>query len=225
MSVRQPPSPKLILFDCDGTLVDSAAMISATMETAFRETGLTPPDPSETRAVVGLSLAQAMARLAQDQAEETQRRLVDAYREAFVIKRQDDTLLEPLYEGITDLLADFAARGLLMGVATGKSRAGLDAVLARHGIAERFITLQTADNHPSKPHPAMVERAMAEAGCGPGETAVVGDTSFDMEMARAAGAYALGVSWGYHPAHQLKSAGADRVVDRPAELEAALFGP
>lgn len=111
-----------------------------------------------------------------------------------------------------------AADGWLFGVATGKSDRGLAHVLSLHGIADRFVTLQTADRHPSKPHPSMIEQAMADAGAAPATTVMIGDTSYDMLMARAAGARALGVAWGYHPAHELRDAGAHDVATTVADL-------
>jgi phosphoglycolate phosphatase len=125
---------------------------------------------------------------------------------------------EPLFEGITELLDALAAEGWLLGVATGKSDRGLKHCLERHGIADRFVTLQTADRHPSKPHPSMAELAMAEAGSEPATTVMIGDTSFDIMMALSAGARALGVAWGYHERDELLEAGAEAVAAHPAEV-------
>ncbi len=107
-------------------------------------------------------------------------------------------------------------------MATGKARRGLLAVLEQHGLETRFATLQTADVGPGKPHPAMLERAMAEVGVAPSDTVMIGDTSFDMLMARSAGASAIGVSWGYHPVAELEAAGAHSIVGHFNELPAAM---
>jgi phosphoglycolate phosphatase len=132
--------------------------------------------------------------------------------------RTAGTLHEPLYEGISGLLDRLDAAGWLLAVATGKSDRGLAAVLDHHGIRHRFVSLQTADRHPSKPHPSMIEAALAETGAARGHAVMIGDTSFDMAMARAAGVRPLGVAWGYHPAEDLHAAGAYSVAMDSAEL-------
>lgn len=127
-------------------------------------------------------------------------------------------LEEPLFEGIAEVLETLAARGWTLGVATGKSDRGLDHCLATHGLSSLVATRQTADRHPSKPHPAMLEAALAEAGATPGEAVMIGDTQYDIAMARSAGVRAIGVAWGYHEAAELIAAGADAVADTPAHL-------
>jgi phosphoglycolate phosphatase len=127
------------------------------------------------------------------------------------------TVHEPLFDGIAELVERLDADGWLLGVATGKSDRGLSLCLSHHGLLKRFVTLQTADRHPSKPHPSMILQAMADAGAVAETTVMIGDTSFDMEMAVNAGTRALGVAWGYHPPEELMDAGAARVaVDAPA---------
>jgi phosphoglycolate phosphatase len=127
---------------------------------------------------------------------------------------------EPLYEGIADLLDTLEQSGWLLGVATGKSDRGLRHCLAAHGIADRFVTLQTADRNPSKPHPAMALAAMAEAGVGPQATVFIGDTGWDMGCARAAGCGAIGVGWGYHDHDEMIAMGAHDVANAPDEVAA-----
>jgi phosphoglycolate phosphatase len=107
---------------------------------------------------------------------------------------------------------------LLLGMATGKSRRGVAAILERFGLVSHFVTVQTADTHPSKPDPSMLLKAMAETGVRPADTVMIGDTTFDIEMARAAGAGAIGVAWGYHPVVALEKAGAHVIVDRCEDL-------
>lgn len=209
---------RLAIFDCDGTLVDGQAAICDSMETAFASAGLPAPDRHDVRRIVGLSLPQAIRLLAPDADDALHHRAVDAYKEAFRACRLEGTLEEPLFDGIAEILVSLAERGWTLGVATGKSDRGLASCLATHGLADHFVTLQTADRHPSKPHPAMLEAALVEAGAEPADAVMIGDTTFDMEMARAAGVRAIGVAWGYHTAEELREAGAEQVAATPAEL-------
>lgn len=215
---------KLIVFDCDGTLVDSQHMIVEAMTRAFAAEGRPAPDRQLVLSVVGLSLDLAVGRLAgPDGAPAHVRRLVDSYKQAFGALRAEAEHHEPLYPGAAETIARLAGRpDVVLGIATGKSRRGLDMVLKRHGLADAFATLQTADDHPSKPDPSMLRRAMAEAGSEPGATVMIGDTTYDIEMARLAGAAAFGVAWGYHPVAHLRAAGADLIADDYAALDVAL---
>ncbi len=215
---------RLAVFDCDGTLSDGQAAVCAAMEWAFAETGLPAPDRHNVRRTVGLSLPQAVAMLAPDCEAGLLRDTVDAYKQAFRRARADGSLHEPLFDGIAQLLAAAQGKGWLLGVATGKSDRGLASTLAAHRLGALFVTLQTADRHPSKPHPAMLQAAMAEAGAAPEHTVMIGDTAYDMAMARAAGTRALGVAWGYHAAEELLASGAQAVARTPAELEDMLCG-
>jgi phosphoglycolate phosphatase len=209
---------RLALFDCDGTLVDSHAAIGRAMDECFTMHGLTPPDRHATRRIIGLSLPQIMQALVPDAEADLHGALVDTYRATFHRHRAEGLVEEPLFDGIAEALATLEAAGWLLGIATGKSDRGLRLCLERHGLHARFVTLQTADRHPSKPHPAMVEAAMAEVGAAPETTVMIGDTSFDMMMARAAGAHALGVAWGYHDPHELTAGGAAAVAENVEEL-------
>ena len=209
---------RLIVFDCDGTLVDSAASIVACATAAFEAQGLAPPTPEAIRRIVGLSLAPAMQVLLGRDDPDTALAIAASYRDAFVRRRTDGGALEPLFPGTRALLDALGARGIMLGVATGKSMRGLEAVLAAHDLKDRFVTLQTADFHPSKPHPAMLEAAMREAGAGPLETMIVGDTTFDIDMGVKAGCVPVGVSWGNHGGDELLERGAVRVLERFEEL-------
>ncbi|SMF69496.1 HAD-IA family hydrolase [Allosphingosinicella indica] len=209
---------RLALFDCDGTLVDSQANICLAMEVCFDAAGLPAPSRERTRSVVGLSLVEAMRVMLPDADGGTHVKIAEGYKRAFHGLRGKGLVDEPLYEGIAELIDALDADGWLLGVATGKSDRGLDLCLGHHGLRHRFVTLQTADRHPSKPHPSMIEQAMADAGAAPETTVMIGDTSYDMAMARAAGATAAGVAWGYHGADALLAAGAHFVADRPADL-------
>ncbi len=208
----------LILFDCDGTLVDSQHVIVETMNRTFRAQGLAPPTPEATRSIVGLSLEVAMGVLAPKLDDADHRRLAEVYKEQFANLRVTEDFSEPMFEGARDVLDKLAETDIALGVATGKSLRGLRMVLEHHQIRDRFVTLQTADFHPSKPHPSMIETAMRETGATAETTWLLGDTSFDMEMAVAAGARPIGVNWGYHPTDALFEAGAGIVLERFEQL-------
>lgn len=216
---------RLAVFDCDGTLVDSQANILRAMQDSFARLGLPEPDPHAVRRVVGLSLVEAAQALLPDADAELHARLAQDYKHAFQRLRADRRLdPEPMFAGIADLLEQLAAERWLLAVATGKSDRGLQLCLTHHGILDRFVSLQTADRHPSKPHPAMLLAAIAEAGVGPDRAVIIGDTSFDIGMGRAAGVRAIGVDWGYHDAAELLDAGAEAVAADAAHLKALLDG-
>lgn len=208
---------RLAIFDCDGTLVDSGATIRTALEQAFSVHGLDCPPPEISRKVIGLSLMECMAVLAPGADHAA---LTRSYKDAFFALRGAGEVYEPLFEGVIELLEAMEADGWLLGVATGKSRRGLDHCLDSHGLSGRFVTLQTADHHPSKPHPAMAIAAMAEAGAAPGRTVFIGDTGWDMGCARNAGVGAIGAAWGYHEVEELEAQGAQKVASRPAEVMA-----
>ncbi len=215
---------RLAVFDCDGTLSDGQAAICAAMAEGFADAGLAAPDPHEVRRIVGLSLPSAIARLAPHETPEAHARAVDSYKQAFFRARERGAVHEPLFEGIATLLQQLHRTGWTLGVATGKSDRGLHGCLRMHGIFDLFVTLQTADRHPSKPHPSMLETAMADAGALPGDTVMIGDTVYDIEMAVTARARAIGVAWGYHTPAELLAAGAEAVAATPAELGEMLNG-
>ena len=215
---------RLAVFDCDGTLADGQAAVCAAMAGAFAEVGRAAPPNPAIRRIVGLSLPVAVRHLAPDETPEVHGQLVDAYRAAFFRAREQGLVAEPLFDGIRELLASLHRKGWLLGVATGKSDRGLKGCLVNHGVFDLFVTLQTADRHPSKPDPAMLIAAMHEAGAAPADTVMIGDTAFDMAMARAAGCRAIGVAWGYHAPEELIEAGAAAVAQTPAELEDLIDG-
>jgi phosphoglycolate phosphatase len=167
---------------------------------------------------VGLSLVEAMQAMLPDAEPDLHAALAEDYKHAFQRLRGRGLVEEPLYEGVTELLDLLEAEDWLLGVATGKSDRGLALCLEHHGLRPRFVTLQTADRHPSKPHPSMIETAMAEAGADAASTLMIGDTSYDMAMARAAGVQAIGVAWGYHDREELIAAGADYVAEHPSDI-------
>jgi phosphoglycolate phosphatase len=209
---------RLAIFDCDGTLVDSGGNILAALSATFAGHGLTVPPARECRRVIGLSLVEAIATLIPDSPAELHVDLAEAYKGHFFAMRAAGRVEEPLFEGITDLLHALEEQDWLLAVATGKSDRGLRHCLDAHGIHARFVSLQTADRHPSKPHPAMALAAMAEAGTDPENSIVIGDTSFDMGMAAAAGVFGIGAAWGYHEPEELLAAGAAAVAEEPADV-------
>jgi phosphoglycolate phosphatase len=209
---------RLAIFDCDGTLVDSGATIYEALAETFDRHRIDLPPAGECRRVIGLSLTEAMAALVPDGCQRDHLELAETYRKCFFTARQEGRTEEPLYEGIVELLDQLEADGWLLGVATGKSDRGLLHCMERHGLHARFVSLQTADRHPSKPSPLMALAAMADAGATPQNTVVIGDTSFDMAMAVAAGAAGIGVGWGYHEPGELVSAGALAMAEVPAEV-------
>ena len=209
---------RLAVFDCDGTLVDGQHNICLAMEECFAAGGLEPPPRKRTRSVVGLSLVEAMRAMLPEAEPDFHERLAEDYKRAFQAMRSRGLAEEPLYDGVAELLDALEAEGWLLGIATGKSDRGVALCLECHGLSTRFVTIQTADRHPSKPHPSMVEQAMADAGASPDSTVVIGDTSYDMAMARAAGVTAIGVAWGYHDAKELEAAGADYIANTPADI-------
>jgi phosphoglycolate phosphatase len=209
---------RLAVFDCDGTLVDSGATIYTALAETFRQNGLALPPPEVSRRVIGLSLIEAMAALLPDAAAEQHLQFAEDYKRAFWQLRAVCQVEEPLFDGVIELLDRLEEDDWLLAVATGKSDRGLRHCLESHGIHARFISLQTADRHPSKPHPSMVEQAIADADAAPETTIVVGDTSFDMAMAAAAGTTPIGAGWGYHDAQELIEAGAVAVAESPLDV-------
>ncbi len=212
-----------MIFDCDGTLVDSQHVIVACMSQAWATAGRDdPPAAGEVRRVVGLPLVDAIAQLSPDASAEQHVRLAEGYKAAFRTARAHPDFHEPLFPGAREVLDSLEAAGALLGIATGKGRMGLDLTLQHHGLEGRFVTLQTSDLAPGKPNPEMVYRAMRETGAEPENTVMIGDTSFDILMARNAGVTAIGVSWGYHDQGELEAAGAHTILDHFDELPTML---
>ena len=209
---------RLAIFDCDGTLVDSGANIHRALSEALAEHDLPVPPPQIARRVIGLSLVEAMAALVPDAPATQHVELAECYKARFQALRAGGHVEEPLFEGILDLLDALERQGWLLAVATGKSDRGLKHCLEANNVHARFVSLQTADRHPSKPHPSMALQAMTDAGVSPGNTVVIGDTSFDMGMAVVAGACGIGAAWGYHEREELLAAGAACVASHPGEV-------
>ncbi len=169
--------------------------------------------------IIGLSLLEAFAVLAPGAGSDMQTKLVARYKAAFTEQRQASATEEPLYPGIKDVVAALCAQeDIALAIATGKSRPGVDRLVKREDWHDAFDSIQTADQHPSKPHPSMIFHALQETGADPAQTVMIGDTTFDMDMARAAEVRALGVSWGYHPVADLKDAGAHHITHTTKSL-------
>lgn len=205
---------RLVIFDVDGTLVDSQRDILGAMQVAFACVDQPMPDQATLLAHVGLSLEVIFPMLVPSLDAAQHQQMVDAYKSAYMHLRAQAGVAasSPLYPGAMAALDQLRAMpDVVLGVATGKSKRGLDKLIDGHGLEGFFVTQQVSDSHPSKPHPSMILQAMAEAGTTPAQTVMIGDTSFDMEMAVAAGVRGIGVTWGYHPAERLRAATA--VVD------------
>ena len=211
--IRENSMYKLIVFDCDGTLVDSQHHIVEAMTSAFAANDLSPPHRAQLVRHIGLSVAEAMTALAGTRDTELIERLAKSYRAAVSQMRQKLAWPDPMFPGAREAIASLSEHGgISLGLATGKSRRGVYLFLEREGLRHAFATVQTADDAPSKPHPEMLAQAMAAVGATAHETVMVGDTSYDMAMARAAGVRGIGVGWGYHGTDELTKAGASDVV-------------
>ena len=211
---------KLVIFDVDGTLVDSQHFIVEAQTRAFAAHGLPAPSRAEMLSIVGLSLVQAFEQLVPDGPAAS---LAQAYRDAWSVMRLDPDYADEMYPGAVEAVNALAQRDdLLLGIATGKSLRGVHHLFDERGWHGRFATVQTSDGHPSKPHPAMVLKALAETGLAPVDALMIGDTSYDMAMGAAAGVRTLGVTWGYHTRDQLIASGAERLVESYEDLMAVL---
>jgi phosphoglycolate phosphatase len=191
---------ELLVFDWDGTLMDSAARIVASMRAAFQELGLAPPAPAAARNVIGLGLSHAVAQLAPDADEAMLARLIARYRAHYL--ELDDTPT-PLFAGAADVVAGLRAQGYLLAVATGKSRIGLDRALGESGLGAHFHATRSADETFSKPHPQMLLELLDELGVHASRALMIGDTEYDLLTARNAGVDALAVCYGAHAPERL----------------------
>jgi len=219
MTVMKQANPRLAVFDCDGTLVNSEVNICRAMACAFAASGHEVPPVAAIRSTIGLSLNKVMQVLSPETDEPTRSLLADRFKETlFALRSESGALGEPLFDGVADLLCELYAAGWTLGIATGKTQRGLAQTLSMHGIGHLFSTLQTSDEHPSKPHPAMLIAAMTFVGASPGSTLLIGDSHLDMAMAHAAGVRAIGVSWGNDNPDTLRAAGAGDVAHDASEL-------
>ncbi len=209
--------PALILFDCDGTMTDSHGIIVQAMQAAFQEEGLTTPNTQAVCDIIGLSLTRAIAILIEPELahqEALQDRIAQAYREQYLLAENNVRL----FPHVRETLESLHRSGYWLGIVTGKSKPGLMRVLQRFALSDLFYVLRTADCTHSKPHPAMVLECMQELGVSAAQTGVIGDAVFDMQMAKAAGVRALGVSFGVASSAALLQAGASHVVTDFSDL-------
>jgi phosphoglycolate phosphatase len=192
---------ELIVFDWDGTLLDSAGAIVACIQAAAVDVGMQPPAEERARHVIGLGLGEALRYAVPELAAERHSELADRYRHHYLSRDHELSL----FQGAAELVRSLAAEGYLLAVATGKSRKGLDRALAVSGLRECFHASRCADECHSKPHPQMLEELMDELGVSPGLTLMIGDTTHDVQMAKNAGVEALAVSYGAHPREILEN--------------------
>ncbi|MEO9968670.1 MAG: HAD-IA family hydrolase [Hyphomonadaceae bacterium] len=204
---------KLVIWDMDGTLVDSREVIQTAMVRAFEHHDLAPPNYEQTRKTVGLGLTEACAQLIPEGFEIARLpALVETYKQVFVQRRTEVDFVEPLYDGAFAALQARRDDGWLQAIATGRARRGIDAICEMHpGLSDFFDTTWSADDGPGKPSPFMVEEAMKAVGAECEESVMVGDATFDILMGRAANVHTLGVSWGFGRSDELEAAGAHSI--------------
>lgn len=209
---------RLVIFDLDGTLIDSVQHFVETVTESFTAIGQPVPDETTIRSVSGITAWDAMALLAPDAPPDRVTEILDSYRTHY--RARAGVVREPLFAGALDLLDRLQADpGTILAVATGKGYQGAITLLERHGIITRFDSIQTPDHNRGKPDPQMIESAMARVGAHRHQTVMIGDTIHDMRMARAAGVGGIGVSWGYHETPDLQREGASVIVDRFDDLD------
>ncbi|MEO1490925.1 MAG: HAD-IA family hydrolase [Pseudomonadota bacterium] len=215
---------RLVIFDVDGTLVDSKVSILASMRHTFEAAGLPVPSREAALGIVGLSLPEAMAVLAPDQSKAVQMQLADEYKRGPALHRENGAAVNaaPLFPGALETIAALDDAGVLLSAATGKSRRGLNRFLETHSLERMFMGTQTADDAPSKPHPQMILNCLAATGVDAENTVMIGDTEFDMEMGRSAGCHTIGVTWGYHPVERVQRGGAHHIINDFCELDGIL---
>jgi phosphoglycolate phosphatase len=212
---------RLVIFDLDGTLIDSVALIVETVTNAFNAVGEAVPDEQAIRSISGITARDAMAILAPGADADRVEAILQSYRAHYL--RNAGTAREPLFAGALAALDRLQADPAnILAVATGKGYAGAVTLLERHNLIDRFHSVQTPDHNRGKPDPQMIETAMTRTGLSPRQTVMIGDTSHDMHMAKAAGVGAIGVVWGYHERLALLEAGADIIIDSFDELESAV---
>ena len=213
---------KLVIFDFDGTLVDSRKLITESNRVVFGQFGFAVPSEEESFSLVGMSLELVLLKLAGPDAPVE--KMVSAYREVLPLLRADAAYAEVPFDGANELLAALAERrDVRLGIATGHASHAIVPALERFGWQRHFCTVQTADKAPSKPHPGMILQALSEAGVRAEDAIMIGDTAFDIEMARGAYVRGVAVSWGYHRPDRLRDAGAWRVVNGMSELRDCVF--
>ena len=214
---------RLIVFDCDGTLVDSQQTIITATETALGEFDFQAPPRRDILYAVGLPVDVALRRHAPDASDDQILNMLDIYRETYQHLVQQEDRGQVMFEGMREQIVELGQMDdTLLGIITMKSRRGLNRVVDAYDIRQYFQVLKSADDGPGKPAPDLMLDAMAETGVTAEQALMVGDTSFDIMMAKAAGARAVGVAWGYQTVDELEDSGADAIADTHEDLRAIL---
>jgi phosphoglycolate phosphatase len=206
------PGDFLVLFDVDGTLLDGERLISDTMAEAFDAAGVAPPPRQIIASFIGLSAPEMIAGLTTDMTADRRDVILAGYLRRFA-SALDFNHDPPVFDGAEGAILRLREAGVTLGLATGKSERSVRHFLDGLAWTDHFATVQCADDNASKPDPDMLHRALKATGKAASRTFLIGDSTFDMRMARAAGVGAIGVSWGVHPTASLLSAGAEMIVD------------
>lgn len=211
----------LVVFDWDGTIMDTTALITKSIQHAAREMGLRVPDDSLASSVIGLDWRRALAKAVPDLPLERAQEFAEIYK-TFYLPNEERVWL---FDGMSSLVRDLQSAGIMTAVATGKSRRGLDRVLTLTGLGDAFTTTKTADETAPKPHPDMLEEIAVETGADPSRTVMIGDTTHDLFMAKAYGCDAIGMTWGAMPAEELLKASPLALCSTAQQLRAVLERP
>ena len=214
---------RLVIFDCDGTLIDSQSIIHQAMHMTFEEFQLASPLREATLSIIGLTLQLAIAKLLNRPIDDEIEAMSARYKENYLKLQKLPEMQSPFYQGIEQVIDQLASEEeTLLAIATGKSRRGLTSLIDANGWRNKFIAWRSADDCPSKPDAAMVLECCEIADCVACQSVMIGDASYDMQMAINAGAKALGVSWGYQSNADLVKAGAHKVIDYPSDIPRAI---
>ena len=220
--MSDPTNLRLAVFDLDGTLLDSTDSIVTGVKLAWQTLGFPEPDPAVVKRTVGLPWEKAIPMILPGVSEAEMDKVRSYHQEVAQGLRRRPPRNETLFEGAREALDALETAGFLLGIVTSRAQRRLLELLEAHDLRQRFVTLKTVDHGPGKPNPHLLNLAMAEAGVDRSDTVMIGDTTFDIEMARNAGTASVGVSWGVHEVEELSAAGADHIVDAFHEVPAVV---
>jgi phosphoglycolate phosphatase len=209
---------RLAVFDLDGTLIDSAASIVTAIRACWSACGFPDLDPAAARRIIGLPWEESVRLLMPGSGDAEVAAIRAYYDDVAAGRRPAPPRDEKPFPGAHEALGALEAEETLLAIVTSRGNHRVHDILSACGFAGRFLTIKTVDHGPGKPNPYLLQRAMAEAGVEPGDTVMIGDTTFDVMMARSAGAASVGVSWGVHESHELTAAGAHRIAERFDEV-------